>query len=540
MSGKHEEIKDWLVSLSHLIQQNADPDPFYLGIFSYRPQLSFNIVDILNELEDDVEKEPSFYSACILGLEICVAQLQVGCENGNKTSHKIMNELMSKLAYAIRQNRHTINFWLPTLNAFYEVHAELSNELRDAYLDSVSEEEEVNEEVDHLEAIKGLIAELGEQSAFVIADNFFAQSYAMPIDFFMDLVFDLYSIPEGQDIALLLLLHPNAEVRQMVIAAHEQIIEEVVFNPISLSRLQVIQSWYGAPYQEQFGRWLKIQRKKGVVFTAAKEASIVSIKASEVDGSGAQGIFIHTRQGRVNRLCGLLIKHGLGIKDAWLTTTMPAKSINQYYKEAFDDTITLKQVDFEYLTLILEHFLAVTLLRKELPSLHFLEIEELIGHHFKPNLIDEKELIARLSVQISPFTAEEMDTALKRTRSWLHKKSFTDSWFIENAHIDKLVNRHSSFVEGAKVCMVGDAMQTLFVEEFEKNRTKWLWHFLWTSLWLKTKATAKNKQWQDSLFIAYVIAEGRPLCEIPVMQEIAKLTITNSIETMHERKTHLH
>src|SRR3546814_12999885 len=68
----------------------------------------------------------------------------------------------------------------------------------------LNEEELISEdEVDHLNSIREMIAELSDLSVFDIAENFFAQSYAMPADFFTDLILDLYSIEEGQDIALL-------------------------------------------------------------------------------------------------------------------------------------------------------------------------------------------------------------------------------------------------------------------------------------------------------------------------------------------------
>ena len=65
---------------------------------------------------------------------------------------------------------------------------------------------------------------------FDIAENFFAQSYAMPPEFFADLIVDLYNIEEGQDIALLTLLHPKAEVREIAIATLDQIMDQVTLN----------------------------------------------------------------------------------------------------------------------------------------------------------------------------------------------------------------------------------------------------------------------------------------------------------------------
>ncbi|MCE3045082.1 hypothetical protein [Legionella sp. 16cNR16C] len=542
MTEDFTKLKQWIEQMAALIENNADPEPHYVNSFLQEPHLASQLVDLLDHMsEEKLEETRSYYSACIYALDICVAQLQSALESGSKSAIKILDQLMSHLARTIRTASHTLSFWLPILNAFYDVHAELSDELRDAYLELAGQEEEISpeEEVNHLKAIQDMINELSELSIFDIAENFFAQSYAMPVEFFADLVFDLYSIPEGQDIALLMLLHPKHFVREIVIAAHEEIVNGVTFSSASLTRLQAIKNWYPAEYHEQFNRWIKIQRKKGVILQPPPHGEIKRIKASEVDGSGAQGLFIHVKLGRNNRLCGLLFKDEIGIKDVWVTPIMTTAEINRYYEEAFDDSVTLRVVDLDYHRVICEHFLAMTLAKNEVPDLHFLEMQELLGVHFTPKAIDIPAVIEDLSVQIHPFTPEIVEMSFKRSKSWLKNKSFTESWYIENAHVDKLVNRCSSFVEGIKVCSIDEATEEVFSEEFEARREKWLFHFLWISLWLKASSRANEKLWQDSFFIAHAIFNGTPLKDIPVMQEIVRQTIYNSIETMNERRTHL-
>ncbi|KTC70232.1 hypothetical protein Lbir_1815 [Legionella birminghamensis] len=542
MTDDFSQLKQWIEHMAALIENNADPEPHYINSFLQEPQLATQLIDLLNQLtESQLEETRSYYSACIYALDICVAQLQTALEGGSKGAAKILHHLMSYLAQTISSGSHSLSFWLPILNAFYDVHAELSDELRDAYLELAGQEEEIppEEEVNHLKAIQDMINELSELSIFDIAENFFAQSYAMPVEFFADLVFDLYSIPEGQDIALLMLLHPKPFVREIVIAAHEEIVNQVTFSSASLTRLQAIKNWYPAQYHEQFNRWIKLQRKKGVILNPPPHGEIKRIKASEVDGSGAQGLFIHVKLGRSNRLCGLLFKDEIGIKDVWVTPIMTTAEINRYYEEAFDDSVTLRVVDMDYYRVVCQHFLAMTLARNEVPDLHFLEMQELLGLHFTPEAIDIAGVIEELGVQINPFTPEIVAASFKRSKSWLKNKSFTESWYIENSHVDKLVNRCSSFVEGIKVCAIDEATEAVFSLEFEARRQKWLFHFLWITLWLKASGRPNERLWQDSFFIAHAIFTGTALKEIPVMQEIVRQTIYNSIETMNERRTHL-
>lgn len=529
--------------MAALIEKDEDPNPEFYTYFLQEPTLALRLVDLIEELDEQLlDDNRAYYSACIFALDICVAQLQSAIEGGNKLADRTMNQLMAYMAVAIAGKKHTLSFWLPILNAFYEVHVELSDELKNAYLDLANNEDDLTpeEELSHLDSIRDLIHELSDLSIYDITENFFAQSYAMPPDFFTDLVADLYSIDEGMDIALLTLLHPKADVREVVVATHEHLMPDITLSSASLSRLQAIKNWYPPEYHAQFNHWIKLQRKKGVVFKNAEPvASAVRIKASEVDGSGAQGVFIHLVKNRKNRLCGLLFKQYVGIKDAWITPIISRADVAHYYDDAFDDSVMLRDVDMPYLLMMTCHFLAMTIKQGGMPDLHLLEIQEELGLHLLPQKLDVDYLIEQLSVQITPFTPESTRASLKRSKSWPKNKRFTESWYMESFQVDKLVNRCSSFVDGVKVCRFNEAMHAVLTQEMELHREHWLFHFLWMTLWLKARARKNEKTWQDSFFIVYAIKSGMPLDSIPIMHEICRESVINSIETMQERRTHL-
>ncbi|MCW8387240.1 hypothetical protein OQJ18_11645 [Fluoribacter dumoffii] len=542
MTYNSSELHHLLTEMATLIEQNAEPDPQLYTLFFQEPELAFKLVDIINNLEEKLDEGLSVYSACVFALDICVAQLQGAAESNNKVPVKTLAQLMNHLAEMINARKHTLSFWLPVLNSFYESHVELTEDLKNAYYDLASDEEEAapeGEPISHLDAIRDLIHELSELNVFEIAENFFAQSYAMPAEFFIDLMVDLYNIEEGADIALLILLHPKAEVREIALNTLSQIIDLVTFSSISLSRLQTIKYWYPEQYHALFNSWIKTQRKKGVVFAPEPETAKVTIRATEVDGMGSQGVFLHVRKHRKNRLCGLLLKYELGIKDSWITSALSAKDVKDYYKKAFDENVTLREVDLSYFTMMVEHFLAITIEKNEIPNVQFLEMQELLGLRLRPVKLDLDYLFEQMSIQITPFTQEAIAESLRRSKSWLKSKSFTESWYLENPLVDKIVNHNSSFVDGIRVCRMEEAIDAVFSEEMELHRDKWQFHFLWIALWMKSKEKRNEKLWRDSFLIAYTIHQGTPLKEIPVMQEICRQTVINSVETMQERRTHL-
>lgn len=539
---EHDKLKIWIDNITAAIEKEIEPD-LQLGLsFLSMPDLSFRVIDLLADIdEDELETRNAYYSACIYVLDTGVAQLQSAEENGNKNAAKALKQVMTYLAAALREGKQSLSYWLPILNAFYDVQVTLSPELQEAYLDLADEEPGSTEsEVNHLEVMREMILEMSNLSVFDIAENFFAQSYAMPPEFFSDLIVDLYNIPEAQDMALLTLLYPRFEVREVVLETFDAIIDSIVLTSASLTRLQAIKYWYPADYHAQFDRWIRTQRKKGVVFQAEVTVPKMKIDATEVDGAGAQGIYIRVKQAKNVRLCGLLMKIGTGIKDVWITPAMSNKEVSDSFEQINDGTVTFREIEADYLQLMVNHFLAISIAHGGIPDIHFLEVQELLGMSFRPQRIDIPVLIEQLCVQITPFTPELMQQSFKRSKQWTTNKKFTESWYVENANVDKLVNRCCSFAEGIKICNIAKAMDIVFEQDIEIDRDAWCFHFLWMALWMRSGPQRKNEKiGMDCLIIAYSIYHGTPMRDIPIMTEICRQSVINSVETMNERRTHL-
>ena len=195
MSNDFDDLKQWIDNVAVAIDEGGEPDLQIILSFLSSPELAFKVVDLLAEIkEEDLETRNAYYSACIYALDTCVAQLYSAQENNNKQAAKTLNQVMNYLAQLLRKGTQSLSYWLPILNAFYDVHVDLTPELQEAYLDLAEEEPGPavgNENANHLEVMREMILEMSNMSVFDIAENFFAQSYAMPPDFFSDLIVDL-------------------------------------------------------------------------------------------------------------------------------------------------------------------------------------------------------------------------------------------------------------------------------------------------------------------------------------------------------------
>ena len=122
-------IKDMMQSL----KQGTSPDPEVYDAVKQDPLLSLRLIDLIQAIDEGpLDEDDLYYAACICVFEMSVAQGQLDVERGYKLGAKHLRQLMAYLAHQITTTQHSLNFWLPLLNAFYEADVELSSELKDA------------------------------------------------------------------------------------------------------------------------------------------------------------------------------------------------------------------------------------------------------------------------------------------------------------------------------------------------------------------------------------------------------------------------
>src|SRR5437870_1690143 len=106
MTSNLSELHHLLTEMATLIEQNAEPDPQLYTLFFQQPQVAFQLVDMMSNLEEKMGEELSVYSACVFALDICVAQLQGAAESNNKVTAKTLVHLMNHLAETINSRKH--------------------------------------------------------------------------------------------------------------------------------------------------------------------------------------------------------------------------------------------------------------------------------------------------------------------------------------------------------------------------------------------------------------------------------------------------
>lgn len=512
MSDAIEQLNQWIDQIAKALTENTH---FEISHFSFLEH-DIGLIEALigrienQPLEMEQEQEDQFYSACLFAFDICIIQLQAAIENQYQPAEISLNKIMALLANQLRQTQHPINFWLPLLNAFYEVHIELSDELKDAYVSLASQEEADFNDVDQIQLIRDMIKDLSDLSVFDITQHFFAQSHAMPADFYYDLLYDLFSIDEGHDIAILCLMHPKAAVRDVVIDTINQIIDKIALTPDSLRRLNVMKHWHPATLEPIFEHWIKIQRRQGVTYPQQKvNPKHLKIIASEIDGHGTQVISLHFHDHAHHHTCNMILQVDGGIKDIWFSSTAVESDREENDMVAEEDIVT-RTVDIDYLQLMLQHFLATTIQSGHFPDIRLLQLQESLALQLLPHRLDPQTILDEIGVSIQPVTQDVIEASLQSSKKWPQTKAFTQAWYVQDAEIDAEVNKCCRFEQGVKICDRILAREAVIDGVFESRRQRWLFHFIWHMLWLAANAKKMNAPGRIVFLLLMKLLKGAP------------------------------
>jgi len=324
-----------------------------------------------------------------------------------------------------------------------------------------------------------------------------------------------------RDAVPLMLLDPDAEVRQAASAALEQMAAPDSLSPVALRRAIILRNWIPEDERAGVDRAIKKGKTKGVACANWIAPPQLSILGMPVDGSGAHGLIFTTKASTTGLFGGILCKQNFGLRDIWCDAEKPRHVINQAVSSVRDELASI-EVEKDYVDTIVQHYLGMGLANARLPTPDLLAIAEVIGAAgWRAAQLETDMEIDRLVSELSleEISPESVSTSLQRSGQWLKNQLFAKSWFQADAEV-------ASVVLGASK-LKGDAdLKAIFELILEKRRGLWAEKFFLMALWSRAaKAQADEKYWPDFLILSRELSAGRPLTEIPIMTAIAQSSL---------------
>jgi hypothetical protein len=153
------------------------------------------------------------------------------------------------------------------------------------------------------------------------------------------------------------LLDPAAPVRRATASALGDAARKGKVSSTMLRRMITMRNWLPEDSRSALDAAIATVRRKGVSPAQWDEVEVRQLVTTGVDGSGAIGVLAHCRNKRKNVLGSLVLKHGVGVRDAWAQEGMTQNEIDRAFVEAgLIDQFTIAS---DFLQTAVGHFLAL-------------------------------------------------------------------------------------------------------------------------------------------------------------------------------------
>lgn len=490
---------------------------------------------------DEQNVDDTLFMAAFHFVELCLIHLRIASDHNQVWADKLINLYQDELAN-LMQEYQTQSCWMPIINLFFSADIPLNDQIKATYMEMLENSQKTEQESESQQVLmQQLLSKESGSTAFEIVELFFAQTSALPKEYFPAFMSELLHFNEDKaiDTAVLFLLHPDVAVRQSILTQSAMLFRDIRITQASLSRLPIIRQWLPDEEKHYIDALLQSQRKKGVTFATQDHRKIVELKATEMDGSGSQAVFVLLKHQHHFQASGVLVKRKFGIKDTWISPILDKDRASNYASFGMSREIVFRKVDLHYAESLIAHHLYTGQQKSAVPNVMLLCLQEMLGLDWHPKPLNIPATLDTLKSSIKGLTKAWIKKSLARSAKWFTSKTFTESWFDESAELDKLVNTHCYFKTGTKYCHLEEAIDDVLAHYLEPKREQWLEHFVWMTLWAKPFARYNEYLWKDCFVLATCLNDGHPLKDIPLMHAICEKNIMASIETMEFRKTHL-
>jgi len=124
-----------------------------------------------------------------------------------------------------------------------------------------------------------------------------------------------------------------------------------------MRRLIALRNWLPESERPPIDETVKAARRQGVVCASWPDAREIEIHASAVDGSGAQGFLLLSKEQRKYTLSSILIRLEKGILDAWSQAGL-SKRERDSMMEHMKNEMPILRISRDYLNQAIQHQLA--------------------------------------------------------------------------------------------------------------------------------------------------------------------------------------
>jgi len=319
----------------------------------------------------------------------------------------------------------------------------------------------------------------------------------------------------AREAALGWLLDASPSVRNSAASGIEQAAAQGGVSGVMLRRLIALRNWLPEADRMSLDRAIQACRRKNVEISPWPQPQVREVLTSGIDGAGAQSVFVLAREGRRNATACLLVKHGIGVRDAWARHGLTRAELGEFLGQVQE--IDLLPTSLDYVRIAAAHALAVNLGSGVMPPFAMLDVMETAGlQGIQPEALSADAVLNLLEAEADPALsrAEVIAEVLVRSRDLPSEFGFLDSWFETDTEVEQLLG--GKMTRAKRLALVRD-------EALPRRAAKWVERLAWTALTLRHGE--EDEPWEAFFVSALELRAGRPIAGIPLMAFVAAQTV---------------
>jgi hypothetical protein len=445
--------------------------------------------------------------------------LRLEIEAGYKTASDIADTVRKRLVTASQTGAVDPSTILSLAQSFGAAHLDLGEELPAVVEHLIEQVGTANAGDGGPGAMLGFIADLAKQvegDVFALFSCIEETSVGVPDEsraaMAMALLFSGEVVAAEASIGWL--LDPATPVRRATANALGDAARKGNVTPTMLRRMITMRNWLPEDSRSTLDAAIAAARRKGVSPAQWNEVAVRQLVTTGVDGSGAIGMLAYCRNKRKNVLGSLVLKLGIGVRDAWAQEGITQKELDRTFLDAaIVDQFTIA---LDFLPTAIGHFLALGLQTGAMPPFGLIRFLEAVGvSSVQPQLMSAASLLDTIEEgrAIDPDAFEHL---LTDGFNLAADCAFIDSWFEVGEEVEAALMRNRQ---------ARNKREALIMEKVLEPRREW-----WTQVaaWAACilYRTGNDEPWQEFYAMASAMLQGRALGEVSLMHTVASQTLS--------------
>ena len=309
------------------------------------------------------------------------------------------------------------------------------------------------------------------------------------------------------------LLHPDAVLAQTVA---EALAASATKNPVESSlieRLVLIRPWLPETRQAQLDATIRATRLKALPPVKTESPKVIKCYASVCDGSGTRSLFVTQRVGAHYQIATVMMKLA-GVADAMVLPELSKSAMDDIVRE-MKSSIPVTETNLAGITRMLGLAIADNFTSGNPPPFKLVEVIENLGlGPVHPDHASPTEIITGLLADLSP---EQTDaTAGAKAHADMLDSEFSYQWFEAGELLEDLLYP----VKGSK-----QRVAKVIKAYLPERRAFWARQCAISALVMHNDKKTRYSSWKQLALVGRDIASDLPLDQIPLMKQIAELSV---------------